>query len=269
MSQAEKGRRDHYVPQGYLRGFIHPSRDPSSGPLWVYQVTRRRWVQRSPKSVGWATGFYDDPVGSNPDGSADDVFRAHENAFPAARDAIRRQGYTTWGSHRDVLIGFAAMLSARSPLFLGQAANQVAPPSASDPEKEVLARSRGITTMRAEVPDRGDRWIRGLHWILRYVLDPASPVVASDQNVGMDGVAPDIAEAAADPRTTWFFPVAWDMYLLGSVARLEPACAESCDNDIRRLRSLVMAQAQRFVVSPVRLQPTDFQREPPKPTLTP
>lgn len=174
-------------------------------------------------------------------------------------DAIRRQGYATWAAHRDVLIGFAAMLSARSPLFLAQAANLVASSLASDPDKDVLARNYGSTTMRAEVPDRGDRWIRGLHWVLRYVPDPASPVVASDQNVGMDGVVPDITEAAADPRTTWFFPVAWDMYLLGSVARIEPTCAESCENDLRLLRSLVMAQAQRFVVSPVRLQPTDFQ----------
>jgi len=38
MMQAKKGRRDHYLPQGYLRGFIDPARRDEAQPLWLLDV---------------------------------------------------------------------------------------------------------------------------------------------------------------------------------------------------------------------------------------
>ena len=48
-----KGRRDHYVPQGYLRGFIHPQRQGHPNPLWVLDVSRGKWSEKSPSRIGW------------------------------------------------------------------------------------------------------------------------------------------------------------------------------------------------------------------------
>ena len=48
----KKKRRDHYVPQGYLRGFIHPSRLEHDQPLWHFDVAQDVWSERStPKLI--------------------------------------------------------------------------------------------------------------------------------------------------------------------------------------------------------------------------
>src|ERR1700733_12489177 len=53
------GRKDHYLPQGYLRGFISPSRAELQKPLWYFDAHRKHWSELSPAEIGFERGFYD------------------------------------------------------------------------------------------------------------------------------------------------------------------------------------------------------------------
>jgi hypothetical protein len=249
----KRGRRDHFSPQGYLRGFIHPERLNMQKPLWVFSVDRQVWNEQSTAAFGWAKGFYDYPVGSAPDGIAEEAFLRPENDLPVVREKIRSEGFATWSAHRDHLVRFAAMLSARSPMFLDQAAESLTDSLTGHPNADVLARNYALTTMRSEVEERSRRW-HDLHWVLRFTRDPESPVIGCDQSVGMDGYVHDVRLALHDYLTTLFFPVSWDMCLFGSPALLQPECAEFLEADLRRLRSFIVKQARVFVVSPMPLE---------------
>ena len=55
----QKGRRDHYLPQAYLRGFIDSARESDPQPLWKLEIGSKKWAERSTKQVGHITGLYD------------------------------------------------------------------------------------------------------------------------------------------------------------------------------------------------------------------
>jgi hypothetical protein len=57
--QKVKNRRDHYLPQGYLRGFIDPARAKLAKPLWCFHLYSKRWRECGPKEIGYIDGFYD------------------------------------------------------------------------------------------------------------------------------------------------------------------------------------------------------------------
>lgn len=123
----ERNRNDHFSPQGYLRGFVHPSRRTYPKPLWVFDIEHSRWFERSTKQVGSECGFYDYSENSEPDATAEDAFKRHEDNFPKVPKLIRKEGYATWERHREVLVSFAAMLAARSPLFRTQTVSAILP----------------------------------------------------------------------------------------------------------------------------------------------
>jgi len=240
------GRKDHFSPRGYLRGFVHPNRAGDQKPLWVLDVPTRRWNLRSPAEFGYIRGLYDysDPS-SRPD-SAEDAFRRPENDFPTVRERIRSEGYDSWNEHRDDLVRFAAMLSARTPMFLQQFK---AESSIGDPAK---AHDVALDAMRSEISDRFLRW-RRLFWVLRYSPDPDDAVVTADHAIGVEGRALTLVAAASDPRTTVFVPLARDMCLFGAVVPLSPITARFLRPDLETLRQFVFAQASQFVVSTIPL----------------
>jgi hypothetical protein len=49
----KRNRRDHYVPHGYLRGFIDPLRLNSHQPLWRFDVHQNVWSERSTREIGY------------------------------------------------------------------------------------------------------------------------------------------------------------------------------------------------------------------------
>src|SRR5215470_11335321 len=100
-------RKAHFSPQGYLRGFVHPARVNHPKPLWVFDVQRSSWDQKSTSQFGYERAFYDYSSDSEPDATAEDLFKRPENDFPLIRDRIRNEGYSTWPQHRDVLLSFA------------------------------------------------------------------------------------------------------------------------------------------------------------------
>jgi hypothetical protein len=67
-------RRDHYLPQGYLRGFIDPARRGFSQPLWHFDILNGLWSQRSPREVGYRNGFYDYVTNETGLSTADSAF---------------------------------------------------------------------------------------------------------------------------------------------------------------------------------------------------
>lgn len=142
MAAGGTNRRDHFTPQGYLRGFIHPKRLKHSRPLWVFDVRRRRWSERAPKAIGFETGYYDYSADSPPDAIAEDAFVRMEDDFPSVRDRVRREGFAMWAEHRELFVSFAAMMASRSPMFRTQAQDRVRQSLQADLERSaVLAKN--------------------------------------------------------------------------------------------------------------------------------
>ena len=119
----QKGRRDHYLPQGYLRGFIDPARENEEKLLWKLNIPSKQWAEKSTKALGFVHGFYD-YAGSGPEidslPSADGTFSELENEFPAVREkllSLRRKSFRNWTKHLDFLLRYMDMIRARSPIY--------------------------------------------------------------------------------------------------------------------------------------------------------
>src|ERR1051326_439894 len=119
----KKGRRDHSLPQSYLRGFIDPAREEESQPLWRLDVRYSKWSMKSTKQVAYGEGFYD-YAGDSPEledlETADEAFSELENGFPLIREKLIADNFRNWKRHRRFLFKFMQMLRARSPLFFEQ-----------------------------------------------------------------------------------------------------------------------------------------------------
>ena len=250
-SSSTRGRRDHYVFQGYLRGFIHPQRQDHPKPLWMLNVHRHEWSEKSPYQIGWERGFYDYAPESNPDATAEDAFLRLENDIPRIRDCIRTNGYPSWTEHRDVLVDFAVMMAARSPLFRRQASSQVRPSLVDGPDGDVLAKNYSITLMRTEMLRRSQEW-KEYDWVLGYTKNPQHPFIASDQVVGVQGAALTLEEAHHKNDFWLWCPLSWDMCLVASSRPLdaEPTARLQPEHSAK-LQTLTRQQAEKFVVSPV------------------
>jgi hypothetical protein len=245
-----KNRKDHYAPQGYLRGFIHPQRQRHPKPLWVLDVASNEWAERSPSQIAWSRGFYDYSEDSRPDATADQAFSFCENQFPRIRERIRADGYESWALDRQILVSFVAMMAARSPLFRTQSVSTVEPSSVQQPNSEALAKNFSITLMWSEMKRRASEWDR-FDWALGYTENPEDPLVTSDQPIGMRG-------AAGDQRTAWqrndfwlWCPIAWDMCLIASsLPLIGPPTTALGPEYLAEIRTLTAKQATRFVASP-------------------
>lgn len=248
-----KDRRDHYVPQGYLRGFVHPTRESLVRPLWVLDTRAREWSERSASQIGWERGFYDYELLGEPDATGDDAFRRLENDLPRLRRVIRETSYESWTAHRNTLVAFAAMMAARSPLFRTQAISQVLPSLAGEPNRASLAKNYSITLMRGEIQRRATDW-QAYHWVLAYTLNPEHPFVAGDQGVGMVGAALTLPEAFERNDFWLWCPLSWDTCLIASSQPLTARpTAELGRDHIAKIRDLTRRQAMRFIASPVPL----------------
>ena len=246
-----KNRRDHFLPQGYLRGFIHPKRQKYPKPLWVLDVNRRKWSQKAPSQIGWERGFYDYTPGSSPDATAEDAFRHLENHLPQIRDRIRANKYHFWTEFRDVLVEFVVMMTTRSPLFRTQAISHLSQSLAEGSTGGDLAKNFSITLMRTEMGRRPQSW-KEYDWVLRYTKNPEHPFTASDQVVGMRGNALTAAEALQSNDFWLFCPLLWDMCLVASSLPLdaEPTAPLQPEH-VTELQTLMRQQAGKFIASPV------------------
>jgi len=261
-------RRDHYLPQGYLRGFIDPARRGFSQPLWHFDILNGLWSQRSPREVGYRNGFYDyvtDEIGL---GTADSVFAEFENAFPNIRAEIIANRFANWKDHRDFLLRYIQMIRARSLLFFDQkktegstlrawTIDEISPdrksvkvrPITPEPLPDAFIKNWTITEMRGEI-QKGAAWLNDFNWALRYCDSPRSPFITSEIPFVSQGHRSSLADALQDPETLLFFPLCWQACLIGSRQVFDLDTDGFSDLDMRTFRRMYRESANLFLLSP-------------------
>ena len=220
-----KGRRDHIVPQGFLRGFLAPSQTPKLGRLQVYELPTGPWQERTIEGVCYKIGFYDYSDLTSADATADEAFHDLENKISSVREdireCIREAQYLKWERHRDYLVAFFQMLRVRGELFRAQVrAEQKSAGSylqikewisgttfryeerkwADTPDFEDLLKNKSITDARSQIAKGSGDWA-ALSWTLG-VTDIGMPFVTSDVPVVMSGPGP-VWKRELDQGTFW------------------------------------------------------------------
>jgi len=278
----QKGRRDHYLPQGYLRGFIDPDRENEDKPLWKLDIASRKWAERSTKAVGFINGFYD-YAGEGPEleslPPADETFLKLENEFPIVREkllSLRKKAFRNWTKHLDFLLRYMNMLRARSPIYFGQRevawkatptwivdkvdGNKVTLKSTEPgPPPDAFIKNRTIFQMREEIQKSGAR-LWDLNWALRYTESVTEPFVTSEAPLVAEmptGVS--AADALQHPDTLLYFPICWQVCLFGSRRRFDLGTDKLGSHDMAVARKKYRLFAQDFLISPTKLDDiTDF-----------
>jgi hypothetical protein len=267
------GRLDHLLPQGYLEGFINPSKP---GKLSVFSIERQQWFESTPRRVAAIKGFYDYSPGSAPDQIADQDFKEFEDGFPNVRRGLVANGFSGWQSHLDFLLRYAQMLRVRSERFRKQTvANARQQPMArvkevfNDPvsgktsirygefmetaeKRETFLRNMAITTMRREIA-KGAAFFSQLHWCLRIAGGVTDPVITGDDAIIVEGKAPTLEAALNDAATLIFFPVCRHACLIGSPAKFDLDTGAFHASDLKLLQSRYIKGECRFAYSPKRL----------------
>lgn len=277
MLGAPKGRRDHYLPQGYLRGFIDPARRNKPQPLWKLDIASKRWAERSTRQVGHSRGFYD-YVGTTPEldslPSSDETFSELENQFPAVLEkllSLKKRKFRNWTKHLRFLLRYMDMLRARSPLyFMHSEVQWKATPTWTveevidaktiklvsvepSPPSDAFIQNRTIFEMREEIQKSG-AWLRELNWALRFTESVTEPFVITETPFVAEGL-PGLSEAEAlkHANTLFCFPVCWQVCLFGSRKRFDRGTDKFNCHDMRLAREKHRLFAQDFLISPVKL----------------
>jgi hypothetical protein len=274
----QKDRRDHYLPQGYLRGFVDPAREDEDKPLWKLDIASRKWAERSTKAVGHITGLYD-YAGEGPEleslPSADDAFSELENEFPAVRQKLlmlKKKGFRNWTKHLDFLLRYMDMIRARSPLYFAhrEAAWKATPTWIVDkvideksftvkslegsPPSDDFIKNRTIFQMREEIQKNG-AWLLDFNWALRYTDSLSEPFIAHETPLVVDEVAKGVPESEIlqHPASLLYFPVCWQVCLFGSRQRFDRGTGKLDSRDMQVLRRKYRIFAKEFLISPTKL----------------
>lgn len=272
-----KGRKDHILPQGYLRGFIHPSRKDVPRPLWHYDVHHRKWKQYSEAAIGYEVGFYD-PIGAETQLEiADETFAELENKYPPLISDLAKENFARWRYHFGFFLHFMQMMRARSPLFFAhnsadlqsQQAYVIKEIDPLDNRKmkvepidlpQTFIKNRSLAQMRDEILRGPDR-LKDFDWALRWTDNPDDPLITSEQPFVMsgellpDGTALTMEQAFAHEETWLHFPLCWQAALFGSRKRItDPPTARFLKDGLHNFRKVYFEKAENYVVSPLRLE---------------
>lgn len=269
--QKAKNRRDHYLPQAYLRGFIDPCRAHLPKPLWCFHLNTNKWKERSPKQIGYIEGFYDYAIENTIAEHPDITFQRLENDFPRVRAQIAKNGFSSWTDHKKFLLSYMQMIRARSPLFFNQWREQsksirvatITEVGADGrsvkvdslegrPLTEAETQNWIISKMREEIK-KGPDWLADFHWALRYTDLPEDPVITAEQPLVCIGKSTDLATALKDPETLIYFPISWQALLFGSSRRFDVETDKFLPDTLQRVRRAYIENGRRFLVSPQRL----------------
>jgi hypothetical protein len=265
-------RRDHYIPQGYLRGFIDPSRKEHPRPLWYLDISKNRWSAKSPKEIGHRRGFYDYVHAGTilENETADSAFSKLENDYPLVRDGLISSGFEGWTAHLEFLLSFMQMMRARSILFREQKTiegksllayeveevltdrNAIKLKSMTPkPVPPAFIKNRAITQMREEIR-KGADWLKDFHWALRYCESITDPFVTSELPLAVEGETAELPDAMRHPGTLIIFPLCWQACLFGSLQYFDVETDKFNIEDMRTSRRKYRAWAKEFMLSPVR-----------------
>ena len=282
MSQRQKAkqlrrRKDHWLPQGYLRGFIAPSRAKDPKPLSCFYRHTQQWESVSPREIAYGKGFYD--YASGTDYSAvthpDSVFARLEREFPQRRDQMAVDQFTTWEPHSDFLLEFMQMMRARSPLAMrqheadvrkmrGSKITSVSPDGRAvtvdslepRPLPEHAVRNWTISGVLQDVKN-GIAWAGQLDWCLRYTLDENQPFCTTDQAIFVEGPVEGVStvadigmELVFHPDSVVFFPLCWQACIFGSPRRFDTPYDRAHPQQLVSLRNTQKQRANRFLIAP-------------------
>lgn len=279
MSQRQRakklrGRKDHWLPQGYLRGFIAPSRASGAKPLSCFHRHTQKWESVSPSEIAFGNGFYD--YASGTDFSAvtrpDSAFARLEREFPQRRKDMEANRFETWQQHKAFLLEFMQMMRARSPLAMQQQEAEVRTIRASTitsvspgrgsvtvdsleprPLPEHTVRNWTISRVLQDV-QAGVSWMANYDWCLRFTDDEREPFCTTDQALVVLGTVPDqptSMDVLFHSDTVAVFPLCWRACLFGSPLKFDKPYHKAHRNQLISLRDDQKRLANRFVISPL------------------
>ena len=270
-----RGRKDHYVPQGYLRGFIDPARENLDKPLWVFDLKANAWSEKSTTEIGWERGFYDYANAEIAAEHPDVTFAKFEREFPTVRQHMERRHYKGWvKQHSAFLLGYMQMMRARSPLFIQQQTahnrdlrgatvtavdgNRITVDSLElRPLPEPFIRNRTISNIREEIA-KGPDWMCNFNWCLRYTNSVSEPFVAGPQPLVLVTTVLTTAAALTHPDTMIWFPLSWRACMIGSLRRFDEGTDKAHPDLIRHVRELFSQLESGYIVSPSRVEMPDL-----------
>lgn len=264
----KKNRRDHYLPQSYLRGFIDPQRVNHQQPLWYFDVPNRTWSERSPREIGYRKGFYDYATTEVGLETADDAFAELERIYPVIRRELISNKFKTWKDHLDFLLRYIQMMRARSLLFFDQkhaegknlralVIDEISPDRRSIKVRSMVPqmlptdfiRNWTITEMRTEI-QKGAAWLNDFNWALGYCESPSDPFVISEIPLMAQGRSLTSEQAMKDPETLLFFPLCWQACLVASRMFFHDETSIFVEYDMRMARKMYREKADLFILSP-------------------
>lgn len=266
-----QNRKDHYVPQGYLRGFVDPAREKNDRPLWCLNKWRNRWERKSPSQICHAVGMYDFANDAIEAEHADVTFKAMENGFPPLLDDLKERNFVGWHEHLNFLCRYMQMIRVRSPQFFveqGQEVNDsfLGRITSIDEERRKITYEPNprltddevhdftLTKMREEFKT-GAVWMDGFRWQVRTTFDPYNPVVASEAPLFVKGEIPKpeqglTTDVLMHEASVIYFPLCWQACLVGRRLPLERDLETFDQADLLDLRHMIAEMAPQYVVSP-------------------
>jgi hypothetical protein len=273
------GRRDHWLRRCYMQGFIGPSREGESKPLFCFEKETQEWRSVGTKEIGQGDGFYDYADGTDYGAvtQPDSVFGRLERQWRSKRELMERDKFASWANHKDFLIEFMHMLRARSPMAMEQQRAVAGSykvvqitdvfPHPTDPSQTGIkvdtmtpypmpvpaVRNTVIGQMLADVQS-GSSWAKDMDWCLRYTDEENNPYIATDQPVIVQGtlVAPAVTpELLAHPDTIVIFPLCWQACLFGSPCKFDMSYDRAHPQQPLSIRNEQKQRCDRFVISPV------------------
>ena len=262
--QFPKGRNDHYLPKGYLRGFIDPASPAEERePLCVFDVQRRTWRKRHPSQIGWEPGFYDFVSRQGDRVHADEAFTPLENNYPPLVQKLSAKGFTGWREHLEFLLSYVQMIRCRSPLFReqflaewrqkrGARFIEVLPENAVKVDSLKLRhfspgalKEGAINKMMSEMKN-GTTMLESFHWQLHLAGSIDDSFVTNDNP--LIGWAPD-GETFDHHNTVMIFPLCWQACLMGRRNPLTLSLGGIGVREREAVRQTYFTAARRFVVS--------------------
>jgi hypothetical protein len=126
VPQPPRDRKDHYVPQAYLRGFIDPACGANDRPLWCLNKWRNQWERKSPNQICHVVGMYDFSNDAITAEHADVTFKRMEDQFRALRDDLTERKFVGWQDLLDFLLPYMQMIRVRSPQFFVEQGHELA-----------------------------------------------------------------------------------------------------------------------------------------------
>jgi hypothetical protein len=271
MLQPPRNRDDHYVPQGYLKGFIDPARDKNDRPLWCLNKRRNRWERKSAKQICYVIGMYDFSNDAIDAVHADVTFKSMEDGFPAVRNRMREGNFSNWRDEFPFLLSYMEMIRVRSPLYFVEQSQAVADSFLGrvvsvDESARKITYDDSLPLTEDEVHDhtlikmqeefrKGTPWMQDFHWQIRTTFNPRNPVITSESpllvKIDQPGFyGPMTDEVLRNPTTEVYFPLCWEACLVGRLVPFEADVSSFEQTNLNELRHMMAEKAPEFIVAP-------------------